>query len=229
MTSPLAFAPGVAELFFMRSRIWTFLAVVTLGVLGFVPLPHHEAHAGVFNIPHFVMPGDFAIGVEPELVLTNGAGAGLNVKYTHGLNDLMNLQGIIGTGGGPRRFRVGANATFDFFPDIEKQPGIGISGQAMYYRLRKENVGDETAGRLELTAIPYIHKTFLVGPQKNEVEPYFAVPFGMGFSEGKYTGLVSVAVGSMFKNTEKLRYVTEIGVAVNHTESYVSVGVVYYH
>src|SRR5271163_1229903 len=87
------------------------------------------AQAGVVDTPQFVQPGEFALGFEPELTFTDGAGLAGNFRYTQGLTDLNNVNVILGTGGGPRRFRVGGNVTFDFFPDIDKQPGIGVAVQ----------------------------------------------------------------------------------------------------
>ncbi len=180
------------------------------------------AHAvGVFGTPRFISPGSGAIGFEPELILSNGAGVGANVRYQYGLTDLNNVQAILGTGSGPRKFRVGGNATFDFFPDVEGQPGIGIATQAIYYRLK------EGRGMLEVTAIPYLHKAFISG--SNEIEPYIAIPFGGNFSEGRYEATSTFSVGSMFKSTESIRYLVELGVAINHAESYVSGGLIYYH
>lgn len=182
-----------------------------------------SAQAGVFNIPHFVLPGRFALGIEPELTLTSGAGLGVNARYTHGINDLMNAYGILGTGGGPRQFRFGGGVTLDFFPDFEGQPGIGVAGQAVYYRLG----GD--VGQLQLTAIPYIHKSFLTGQDKNEVEPFIAFPLGVGLTSGDTIGLANVVVGSLFRTMEKIHYVLELGIAVNNTETYVSGGIAYYY
>jgi hypothetical protein len=178
------------------------------------------SHAGVFGMSHFVVPGNFAVGIEPELTLATQAGLAANVKWTQGISDLNNVTAIIGTGAEPRKFRVGGNMTFDFFPDIENQPGIGIGTQAIYYRIGEN-------GRLEVHAVPYVHKAFQ--SSGGEFEPYVAIPFGVGFSDGQYKAISNVAVGSMFKNSEKFRYVLELGVAINNSDSYVSGGVIYYH
>jgi hypothetical protein len=178
------------------------------------------AHAGVFNTPQFQPPGEWSLGLEPEFILTNGAGFGANLRFQQGLTELNTVNAIIGTGGGPRRFRFGGNLTFDFFPDVQGQPGIGLATQAIYYRV-------PGMGRLELTAIPYLHKTFATGG--GDVDPFFAVPFGMVFSEGRYQAISTVAFGASFKNSEHIRYIAELGVAVNNMESYLSGGVVYTH
>ncbi|MCM2323796.1 MAG: hypothetical protein NDJ90_11105 [Oligoflexia bacterium] len=178
------------------------------------------ALAGTFNLAHFVEPGGFAAGLEPELTLTNGAALGVQGRFTYGLNELMNVGALVGTSGGDRRFRAGANTVLDFFPDIEGQPGIGVALTGVYYRLAD-------SGQFEVNGVPYIHKTFLTG--NNEVEPFLAIPVGMAFHDGRYRALAALNVGAMFKSTEKFRYVLELGVAVNNTDSFVSGGVVYYH
>ena len=179
------------------------------------------AQAGVFSTPRFVAPGEFAVGLEPELILTNGAGFGANVRYTHGIADLSNATFIVGTGSGPRKFRVGGNLTFDFFPDVDKQPGIGVAFQALYYRLKDDK------GQLELTPIPYIHKAFVT--TGGEIEPFIGLPFGWAFSDGSYKTIAYLSLGSTFKSSEKFRYIIELGVAINNYDSYVSGGIVYYH
>jgi len=210
--------PGPASELEMKVTVMKRLGKVLFGVL--LLTSQQSAMAGVFNLPHFVTPGEFAIGVEPELTLSNGAGIGVNLKYTHGLSELMNATAVLGTGGGPRKFRTGANLTFDFFPDVEGQPGIGIGTQALYVRTR-------SGGRLELTGIPYIHKSFSTGD--GAVDPFFAVPTGMAFKDGQYEVISTVTVGSLFKSSEHVQYVMEVGIALNNTDSYISGGLVYYH
>jgi hypothetical protein len=203
-----------------------FTAAVFLLAIGSAPV-----QAGVFNYPHFVTPGEFAIGVEPELTLTNGAGAAINARYTHGLNDLLNLTGIVGTGGGPRQFRLGAAATFDFFPDIQGQPGIGITLQTLWIKVPtagRPDGSDDTSGQFELTGIPYIHKS-IVTKDNGEIEPYVGVPIGMAFQNGQYKALATVAVGSMIKHSDHFRSTIEFGIAVNHTDTYLSGGITYYY
>jgi hypothetical protein len=179
------------------------------------------AQAGVFNIPHFVDPGNFAVGLEPEFTMSPSAGLGFNAKFTQGLNDLMNFQGIIGTGGGPRRFRIGGNITWDFVPDLEGQPGIGLSTQAIYYRV-------PDTGRLEVTAIPYIHKNFPQGEVEG-IDPFFAFPIGFAFMDGEYKTISTAVVGAIWKKTEHVSFTTELGVNVNNAATYLSGGIIFNH
>ena len=80
-----------------------------------VSLASSAAYAtGTFNTVHFVEPGKMAFGFEPEITMTDGAGLAGNFKYTQGINDLMDAAAIIGTGTGPRRFRLGGDVTWTF-------------------------------------------------------------------------------------------------------------------
>ncbi len=192
--------------------------LVTLGLTGVLGI--QNAQAGVFNIPDFVETGDFAVGLEPELTLTNGAGIGGNLKYTHGITTFSNATAILGTGTGPRKFRIGGNLTFDFFPDIEKQPGIGLAVQLLYQRLRDN-------GQLEISLIPYIHKSFI--KDASRVDPFVAVPFGWAFQNGQYKPISTLTIGGIFHLSESIRTIAEFGIAINNAETYASGGIAYYH
>lgn len=181
-----------------------------------------EARGGVFTTIHFIEPGSFMVGFEPQFWLSGGSGLSGELRLTRGMTELSTASFMIGTGGGPRGFRLGANGTLDVFPDIEGQPGIGIGAQLMYYRVPD---GSSTEGLVEATAIPYIHKNF--ANAGGDVEPYFAFPFGAGFRGGAYQSVSSAVVGTFFKANEKVRYSLELGVGVSHSESYLSGGFVY--
>ena len=195
------------------------LGFLVLGVLAV--LAPQVALAGVFNIPQFVPEGQSAIGLEPEFILSNGAGVGFNAKYSYGVNDFSDAQAIIGTGTGPRNFRVGGNLVCDFFPDIDRQPGIGIAAQGLYVHK------NDNSSAFELTGIPYIGKN-LDSASGNRVKPFFAMPTGFSFSSGHYVVMSTAVVGGIFQHSEKIRYSMELGVDVNHSESYLSGGMTYY-
>ena len=199
-----------------RSPIAVFAG---LGALGLALGLASQAHAGVASTAHFVEPGYAALGLEPEVTLTDGAGMGLNARFTYGMNDLSNLTLIGGSGGGPRRFRLGANASFDLFPDMEGQPGVGIAAQTLFLRTPE-------GGRLDAQAMPYIHKSF--STPGGEVEPFLTVPFGLSFLTNTYRPVTSLVIGSLFKRGESIRYVTEVGININNSNTYVSGGIVYY-
>jgi hypothetical protein len=189
--------------------------LISFGLLGFAK---NSAQAGVFSMPHFVEPGNFSIGAEPEISFTNGAGLALNAKFTYGVNDLLNTAVVIGTGGGARQFRIGTQAIWDFFPDVDGQPGIGIGTQLYYYRMRN-------FARVEVQAVPYIHEGFQTND--NSFEPFIAIPTGVALFEDQFRTICGVSVGTLFKRTENLFFVAELGVNIQNYYTFVSGGVTY--
>jgi len=212
----------------MTNRLVSRFLVCLVATVGWSAVTLVPAKADVFTLPHFVHPGDWAVGVQPEITLSNGAGLGTDIHFQYGLNDLSNVKVRLGTGASYRHFRYGVAGTLDFFPDIQGQPGIGIGAAADYVNLYTGG------GQLELKAIPYIHKTLFVntsgkGGQNDEIEPYLAVPVGVAFNSGTYSGLSQVVVGSFFKSSEHFRFNLEMGIAINNTTSFISGGVAYYY
>ena len=181
-----------------------------------------QAVAGVFNIPHFVDPDKNAVGVEPEYTLTNGGGLAANLKYQHGISDLTNATLILGGGAGVRQFRFGGNLAFDFYPDDETQPGIGLAVQALYYRY------EHNKGQLDFLIIPYLHKTFY-NAEGDSVEPYAALPMGYEFRERIYEFGATLALGAhLKKKSTNYSLVVEIGAKLINSETYASGGIILY-
>jgi hypothetical protein len=175
---------------------------------------------GLFNTAHFDEVTHWSLGLEPVVTLTSGAGAGANLRFTYGLTELNNINFIIGAESGSRGFRVGLNYTFDFFPDVSGQPGIGLAVQAIHYRLATGY------GQSEFTAIPYFHKTF--GTPGAEVEPYLGIPLGLALDgNGSYFWLNQIQVGSLFRASKNFRFVLELGIGTHNTDTYASGGVLY--
>lgn len=198
-------------------------------VLALVVAPG-AAQAGVFNTSQFIGPDQWSLGLEPEVILSSAvrdsssAGAGLNIRYTRGLNELSNASLILGTGGGPRAFRAGGQITFDLFPDAEYDLGAGVATRLMYVRVPSGDAPGESAGRTEVGAIPYLHKSF--GGGGVSFDPFLAFPVNLALAEGRYVTATLVAFGTAIRHSEKIQSVLEVGVNINHSESYVSGGVV---
>jgi hypothetical protein len=191
-------------------------------VASFAVLSLNSANAGVFNIPNFINPGESAFGVEPEVNLSNESGFATNFRFQHGLSTLSNLHVLVGTGTGQRQFRVGGVYTFDFFPDVGEQPGIGLGVQGVYYRYHG------SYGQLETSAIPYIHKAFDDG-KGHILEPFLSFPMGFEFRSGTYDFIATLAFGAKFlpEKESKFSFIGELGLNMSNTETYVSGGVVY--
>lgn len=203
----------LAKLFRMMTRI--VIAGVVLGLFSV-----NVSQAGVFNLPKYIAPSQFGIGVEPELTLTSGAGIGIQARFQYGVGEITNAHLIVGNGQGPKQFRVGGAMAFDFFPDIEGQPGIGLAVQALYSRVI-------TGGRMDATAIPYIQKT--IKGQDSDFTPYAAIPIGLAFLDtGAYATVTQFVFGSRFKLSERFLYMIELGIGITSSDTYMSTGLMIY-
>lgn len=179
-----------------------------------------QTYAGVFNLPRFIQPKEFALGAEPEFTFGSTAGFATNLRGSYGVSDASNVAVILGAGTGSRLFRVGGAYTFDFFPDTDGQPGIGLALQALYIQL-------PTTGSMELTAIPYLHKSFR--SDYGSFDPFLALPVGLSLSGGTYQPLVTLALGTQFQHNDHFSSVVELGLGLSNVSTYVSGGVIYYH
>ncbi|RYZ70559.1 MAG: hypothetical protein EOP09_05895 [Proteobacteria bacterium] len=200
-----------------QSRLLSVIALMGMSLV----LAQPAAQAGVFNIPNFISQGKNAVGIGPELNLSNDTGLALNLRYQLGISQLSNLHLITGPGGGERHFRIGAAYTFDFFPDMQGQPGIGLALQGMYYRYSGNR------GQFEPTFIPYLHKEFR-NNTGGSVEPFVAIPMGMEFKDGESDFIATLVLGTKFKTSNpSITYIGELGANLSETETYVSGGVVF--
>lgn len=192
------------------------------GVIVFIAATGDEAKAGVFDLASFDDPGDWSVGLEPELILGNQTGAGINLKPRYGANDLMNIEGVVGTGSGARRFRLGGIVDFEWFPDYEKQPGIATPVFLEYYRT--ENSGVTTLG-----VKPMLYKTF--GDDNGaEYTPFIAFPMGWNVIDSTFHGFTQLAIGSLFcmPDVDHWKFTLEAGFDVNNSYSYISGGITFF-
>lgn len=179
------------------------------------------AQATVFDLPGFIEAGKFTVGFEPEVTISNGTGAALNFKPRFGMSDFLNIEGMVGTGAGARKFRAGVTADFDWFPDIDKQPGIATPFFIEYYRVDQDGV-------LTMGAKPMIYKTFQ--GEHAAYTPFLAFPIGWNYRNSDTQGMMQISMGSMFRlpGVDHWRYTAEAGFNINHSYSYLSGGVTYF-
>ncbi|MGE4234057.1 MAG: hypothetical protein AB7F43_12080 [Bacteriovoracia bacterium] len=192
--------------------------IFLLFFLLFVP---DVARAGIFDLPGFVEPTQWSVGIEPEFILSDGVGLGFNFKPRYGINNLLNVQGIVGTGTGDRTFRLGGTLDIEFFPDIERQPGLAFPVTVLYQR----RTGPDD---LILTGTPMIYKTF--NGQGARYTPFIGVPLGWKFEDSVFYGFTIVSLGTMIvpAGWESVRFTAEAGFNAANAYSYLSGGVTYY-
>jgi hypothetical protein len=178
-------------------------------------------YAGLFDMPAFLEPGSWSVGMEPEIIISKKSGAGLNFKPRYGMNDILNWQALLGTGSGPRNFRVGATADFEWFPDYEGQIGIATP-------LFLEYFSTEASGVLALGVRPMVYKSFY--GEGATYTPFFGVPLGWDLQDGEFKGVIQIVLGSMFRMPKNKRwgFSVEAGFDAKDSYSYLSGGATYF-
>lgn len=181
----------------------------------------NQAVAGVFDLASFLDPGLFSVGFEPDIVISSPSGAGVTFKPKYGLNDFMNIEGIIGTGSGARRFRVGAILDFDFIPDVDMQPGFGLPLNLLFAKI-------QDSSEFSLGMSPLLYKTF-AGTFTDYI-PFVSVPMGWVVRDFKIKPFFQGVMGSMFKipKSNKVKVSIEAGFNIVNSFSYLSGGVIFY-
>jgi len=197
------------------------IALILMSCSVFNPILVHPAKAGVFNIPEFVDPGNWAVGLEPEATFNSGGSFSTNLKFTYGLAPISNLQFGIGEGSGNRGFRIGGTYTFDFIPDLKGQIGAGIALQLYYYKIQSG------LSQTEASIYPYLHKAFENGGWVTSYDPYVALPLGIGFVSGTYHSLLQLVLGSAFRTSQYFSLNGELGINLSNTDTYIAGGITY--
>jgi len=196
-------------------------ALFTLGLTTLIQFAGftHSAQAGVFNIPQFVEPKSWSVGLEPEATFTSGGSFSNTLKFTYGAGNLSNVQIGLGTGSGTRGFRTGATYTLDFIPDLDGQIGAGLAFQLYYYKIRS------TFGQTELTLYPYIHNQY--ENANIAIDPYVALPLGLALTDGAYRTVSQLVFGSYFKTSKNFGFNAEVGMNLKGADTYLSGGITY--
>jgi len=181
------------------------------------------AHAGVFDLPNFNDPGQWSLGAEADIVLTKGTGAAFNFKPKYGINDLMNLQVMLGTGVGDRKFRMGSTLQLEWFPDFEKQPGIATPVFIEYYRIQDDAL-------VSFGTKPMIYKTFAGLEDAQFFTPFLAFPLGWNLRDSNAVFFSQIAFGTMFKlpKNDHFKLTVEAGFELKDSYTYISGGMTYF-
>lgn len=180
-----------------------------LGVVGTLWAAGASAQP-VFNLPFSIVQGTSAIGLVPDLTLGTATSAGVGLRYTYGLTDILNAQVGIGTRSGEPGISVGVGASAELLTDDKGRPGLGVAAQ-MY------NVSRGGEPTTDMMVIPYIHKRF--ERKGGMTDPFVAVPF--------WVNRVGFVLGSEFSISEHFRYSAELGMNLNNAATYFSAGLTY--
>ena len=155
----------------------------------------------------------YQIGFEPQFLTDNGGGANVTGFFDAPFSD--STAARLWLGAGVIDFNVGATFKYVPFPDIERQPAIGIRAGGFFARKSDENI-------LTAQVAPLFSKK--VNTESGLFTPYAA--FALDFTNTKernFTGTQFV-FGSEYKTPDipKMYFGLEVGLNLNDSYSYVS-------
>lgn len=188
------------------------LFFVGLGILCFT----HSASAYLTQLQSGESLGtnQYRIGFIPQLVTNDSAGVNFDTALDAGWNDSMSSRFYIG--GGKMDLHLGGNFQWVPFPDVDKQPAIGVRAGTWYARYKDENY-------LTFSIAPLVSKKI---EHRGEIlTPYVAAPINYTFNKTKDYYSQQFVIGSewIHPQIKKWSFAAEIGLNLKDTYSFVAI------
>lgn len=177
-----------------------------------------EAEAALFDAAEYLQPGKFSLGINGDLLLNNPTGEAAEARLKTGINEMVNIQGVVGAGSRNRKFRAGAISNVNFFADSPGSLGITLLVGVGYVK-RAAYSG------LQILTGPLVHHTFK-GWDNKPLNIFLGIPFTMELHGGSYTTGSQLAFGALWDmgNSGTWFLHSEAALSLRRSESYVSLG-----
>ena len=164
------------------------------------------------------------IATEFTGVISNGAGVGLQGRYTQRLDEKIKLDAGIGIAGGDRSSRLFAGLDYELFPDYMKQPRVSLK-----FNFETASEFDNRVTTLSLA--PTASKGYNFWGK--EGYPFVAIPIGVALNAG--TGMYETMMGITggwtgavpLEGYEHLTASVELNLGVKDTYTGVFLGIAY--
>ncbi|QDK37540.1 hypothetical protein [Bdellovibrio sp. NC01] len=183
-------------------------------VLGLFLSSQAHAFMSMAESGELVPMGSYQVGFEPQLLTDKDSGGNFNLLLDAPLNDSTSARVVLG--GGTIDFNAFASVKFVPFPDVDKQPAMGIRLGAGIARNEDDNI-------LQLQAAPLLSKKY--DTDYGLAVPYFAIPFTFLNTKDENFVATNLAIGSEFHYHEwnNVTLGGEIGLDLNKSWSYISI------
>ncbi len=173
------------------------------------------AYNTTLDTGRLLQEGHYKLGLESQFVTSGDDGINVAGRFDGPINDELNwrAQAGVGTTDG----FLGGYIKWIPYPDLEKQPAVGLIAGVQYARF-------SGLDELALRAHPLVSKQFNL--DLGEVTPYASLPIGLRSLDGETDLTVQFALGSEFRPQawEKIRLMAELAFDVRKSFSYFVVG-----
>lgn len=173
-----------------------------------------QAFYSVMDTGSLLKEGHYKLGVETQFVTSGDQGVNLNARMDGPITDELNWKAELGVG--TTDFLAGGYVKWVPFPDVEKQPAVGLIAGALYAHYEHIN-------EISLRVAPFISKKF--GFEFGDLTPYFALPMGLRSADSSTQVPVQASFGAEFRPSafEKINFLAEMGFDVVKAFPYFSV------
>lgn len=191
-------------------------AKLSVSHLIFAVLLSSTAHAyiSIAESGEMLPANTYQVGLEPQLLTNKNSGGNLNIFIDGPVNDSTSARLLLG--GGSVDFNAFASVKWVPFPDVDRQPALGLRLGAGLSRINSDNI-------VQLQAAPLLSKKY--NTDYGLAVPYFALPFTFNNTKSENFVATNLSVGSEFHYHE-WKAVTiggEIGLDLNKSWSYISI------
>lgn len=192
----------------MRRKLLT----LTTSIVSLIVLPTTAlAYLTISESTELITPGKYQVGIEPQLVTSQGSGANLDAFIDAGINDSTSAR--IGLGFGSVDFHAGGSVKWIPFPDVDNQPGIGGKASIWYGRV-------DSANALSLQLAPLISKKY--SNENGLFVPYIAIPLTTTNTKDRNINGTQFVFGTdwVAPDAQDMTFGGEIGLNLNNSNSY---------
>jgi len=196
-----------------KQNLSSFLFIGLIFVAAFLLSRQSQASYLSLNETAEVLPeGYFKLGIAPQLKLTDGAGLNMGVYFDTYVAD--DITGRVTIGGGKTDFWTAASAKWVPFPDVDKQPALGLRGAVMYAR-------DENTDYYNLQISPLVSK--LADTRYGKMIPYVGLPVTFINTKDHSETATQFAVGAEWFSRQDMHVGAEFDLNLSHAFSSISV------
>lgn len=125
-------------------------------------------------------PTEYRFGFEPQLFLNEGGGANVGAFFESNISESSSAR--FGLTSGKVDFSMFGSYKYVPFPDVDRQPALGVRVGAGYARLSSENL-------VLVQVAPLVSKKTQPVEKLGDVVPYFSLPFTL--TSGKSESFVA--------------------------------------
>lgn len=197
-----------------------FRHITRLSLAGFAFALPFAAHAyfSTIDTGELIAPEKYQAILEPQLILNKHDGFNMIGRFDTGLTEDSSVRGVLGVG--KVDFQLGGFFKWVPFPDVGKQPAIGLETGALLARVNSQS---EFSVRLH----PLVSKAFQT--EVGDLVPYGSLPLGVTFRSDKTFVPVQIVGGSEMRplNWPRVSFFAELGLNLTESFSYISGAIAY--